>query len=107
MSLYANMGPPMVLGPWTIPKNAAPGFGDPLLVTAAEIRYRKPNGTEGAWVASVTSTADASTVSYALNSGDLNAIGVWSVYVALTVPGGVIRTNAVSLRVLSPFAFSL
>jgi len=66
---------------------------DLTLATAALIKYRKPSGAEGQWTATVTETTK---LSYTLQEGDLDEVGLWEIQPYVELPdwkghGSVVR----------------
>ncbi len=54
---------------------------------SCEIRYIKPDGTEGAFTASVLDSS-AGIISYDVNEGDIDQAGWWRFWAHITFTGG-------------------
>jgi len=53
--------------------------------STTEIRYKKPDGSTGVWVATKSSTHD-NCIEYIMQSGDMNLEGQYKVYAYLVFP---------------------
>lgn len=73
--------------------------------TAASMLVKLPDGTETTWTAVLSGATSLSVVAtHTFAAGDLTQRGRYVVVVALTVPGGTIRTRPKILTVLSQYA---
>lgn len=76
-------------------------------VSAAVLKVRKSNGAEVDWAATLSNQAAATlTLTHQFVGGDLDVDGSYSVYAALTVPGGTVRTEPRTLQVKPRFGYA-
>ncbi len=68
--------------------------------TTHEIRYKKPDGTKGAWTATIV---DDTTLQYITESGDLDYEGEWKLQIYVVLPALTGRGATVIMHVYEDF----
>ena len=102
--LYKDMGAPN-LQPFKIEKKDGETW-DPTSVVSADVRVQKPDEeTAETWTATITAQDSTGvTVTHALDTSDLDVVGMWRVYVRLyDADGGIVRTYTTTINVKPEF----
>lgn len=74
-------------------------------VSAVLIRVARPDGQKTSWSADITSqTPSVLVLRHVFEAGDVDAVGTYAVFVEMTIPSGVWRSEPRVLEVRSPFA---
>lgn len=72
--------------------------------TAVSIHVRKPDGETATWTAAIVSRTTVLLVaSHSFAIGDTVQLGEHALYVSITVPGGVVRSEPQAFKVVPPF----
>lgn len=103
-TLYVGQVDPQVYSAYVTQVSSVPSFNF-TTVTAASIRVRKPSGATQTWTATISDqTAAGLTATHTLQVGDLDEAGSYTGYLLMTVPGGVVRSDADVFFVAEEFA---
>lgn len=94
--ILVGVGPPHALTIQISPSSSVPDLS---VVTAGSIRVRRPDRTTATWSCAITSqAANALTLRHVFASGDVPTPGRYQLAVDLTVPGGTVTCEPISLR---------
>ena len=55
-------------------------------VSSVRIKYRKPSGVEGQWVATITDVVKGTIMYVVQNANDINETGLWVLWAHVTYP---------------------
>ena len=67
--------------------------------TKCEIKFSRPSGTTGTWIATLKTTTS---ISYVTQADDIDELGLWWVQAYIETPAWKLYGKATTIEVLSP-----